>query len=115
MMSTGLACDQVGGNDRVQAFRSSPAKAPPVRPAVDELIDRQHARSAAIGDDGDATRVRAARTAPVISAASNSSASPSTRSMPARPQRRLDDPIGARQRAGMRRGRLRRLLRGGPT
>ena len=31
MMSTGLACDQVGGSARVQGVRSSPAKAPPVR------------------------------------------------------------------------------------
>ena len=53
MMSTGLACDQVGGS---AAFRPCDRRWRKLRefdPAVDEVVDRQHAGAAAVGDDAD--------------------------------------------------------------
>ena len=59
MMSTGLACDQVGGSAAFSFSIVAVRELGQFALAVDELVDRKHARAAAIGDDADARPIAA--------------------------------------------------------
>ena len=105
MMSTGLACDQVGGNAAFSRSIVAGESSASSRRAVDELVDRQHAGPAAIGDDADARPVE--RREPRGDLGGVEQFGEPVDAQYAGPlQRRLDDAVGARQRAGMGRGRL---------
>ena len=82
--------------------------------AVDKLVDRQNAGPAAIGDDADARSFERREARGDLGGIEKFGEALDAQD--AGPlQCRLDDAVGARQRAGVGRGRLGCLLRGGQT